>query len=360
MSEPSTERIAWVDIAKALAILLVVVYHVSIWFAAYVIPEGATGRGIGMWRELSRALIPVRIPLFFLVSGLLAQRALTRSWSSLWRTRFAAVLWPFALWTVLIAVPWSYRVNVSDPLQNASLAGSALAFAGAHFWYLPALVLFLVVAKILRRTPALTVVASVVASVVISTAFGAAIVAIGPVLGVNIDRWLTFGMWFMIGCFLQNLVRTVAGWHGILALAGLAVFVGLRWILFDVVSGSIVVYVAIVTVLSVVGVGSLLILSRVLGRNEHIARIGGYLSTRTLPIYVTHAFLLEVFAVIARYLDRRGHGIPNDSAFVNALFVPVVFLVVVFASLGLYELSRRLPVRWLYDPPAALTRRRRA
>lgn len=348
MREPAGDRIEWIDIAKAIAILLIVVYHTSLWFTAYVLPEAAvSSRSVAFWQTLSRALIPVRIPLFFLVSGILAQRAVRRPWRELTRTRFLSLLWPFAVWTVLIAVPWSYRVAYSDPLANVEMAGTALIFAGTHFWYLPALVVFIATAKLLANHPAIALGGS--AAAVVIAAFGMTWLTnlLGPVLGVNVYRWLTFAIWFMIGCFLRSLVQKVASSSIIVAIAGVGAFTALRWVLLQFGSN-----VAVATALTIVGMISMVILCRLLSRSRAARRLGRFLAGRTLAIYVGHAFVLEVIAVAVEYLRRRGIAAPAGDAVINGLFVPVAVATVVSVSLGMYALCRRLGLGWLYSPPA--------
>lgn len=257
-------RVAWIDIAKALAILLVVVFHISVWFSYSVVPAAAGGPAISFWREISNALIPVRIPLFFLVSGVLAHRAVTRTWAELARTRFAGLLWPFALWTVLIALPWSLRVDHADPSANFGIAGAAVVFAGAHFWYLPALVLFLALAKAVRPHPVIALLASVIVSVVIAPLLSPVYGLLGPVLGVNLERWLHFALWFLAGCFFPLVVRRAAEWNAMLVPVGIAGLIVGRWLLINVSS-----HPAVTLAIGAVGVVTLVIFSR------WVARWGG-------------------------------------------------------------------------------------
>lgn len=345
-------RVAWIDIAKALAILLVVVFHISVWFSYSVVPVAAGGSEISFWREISNALIPVRIPLFFLVSGVLAHRAVTRTWAELARTRFAGLLWPFALWTALIALPWSLRVDHADPSANFGTAGAAVVFAGAHFWYLPALVLFLALAKAVRPHPVIALLAAVIVSVVIAPLLSPVYGLLGPVLGVNLERWLHFALWFLAGCFFPLVVRRAAEWNAMLVPVGIAGLIAGRWLLINVSS-----HPAVTLAIGAVGVVTLVILSRWVARWGVVRRMGGYLARRTLPIYVVHAFALELLAVGLAFATRRGWGLPSENPLVNVFFVPAVFLAVVGASLGVDALARRWNARWLFEAPALLTRR---
>jgi uncharacterized membrane protein YcfT len=341
-------RVAWVDIAKTMAILLVVIYHVSTWFVWEVLPESAGSSGVRVWADLSAALIPVRIPLFFLVSGLLAVRAVERPWRLLVRTRFTSLLWPFALWTLLIALPWSSRTYPDDPLINAEGVASSLLLGGTHFWYLPALVIVTSVAKLVRRVSLVAIVAAATVNLWVTANLNQFVGVMGPYLGINLDRWLLCLLWFMVGCFLPAIARRISRLNALWALVGVATFIGIRGLL--VLDAA---YATVVAALTVTGMATLIVISGVLSRWAPMRRTGAFIAARTLPIYVTHAFLLELLAVGARLLRERGWT-PPHSGWVGALFVPLVFVVVVTASVGLHGLSRWGHFRWLFEPPARL------
>lgn len=224
-------RLAWVDIAKATAIVLIVVFHVSGWFIWYVAPEAAGSPAAAAWTSFSNALIPVRIPLFFFVSGLLARRAIERPWADLIRTRFADVLWPFFVWSALVALPWSARVSPEDRWSNVTTNLSAIALGGAHYWYLPALAFALAVAKLSRRVPWLSLTFFAVTSLLMTTHYAQMSALFGPYLGVNVARWLDFTVWFVVGCFLPRAAGWVSRLNVLWLVGGLTSFVGLRGLL---------------------------------------------------------------------------------------------------------------------------------
>ncbi|MET3466763.1 acyltransferase family protein [Microbacterium sp. BDGP8] len=339
----------WVDIAKALAILLIVVYHVTTWFAGYVAPWVFEHRSFIVWRELSRVLVPVRIPLFFLVSGLLAQRAITRPWGDLWRSRFATPLWVFAIWTCLIAAPWSFRAAPGDPAGHLPMVVQSLLLAGTHFWYLPALVVYIAVAKVAVGRPRWALGASALATFVVGPLLVGHLDVLGPVLGPNVERLFLFAVWFCLGCFAPSLVQRVSTLRYRWLIVAGAVF-AFAWTLVPL--GWLAQRVVVPTI-TIAGIVALVLISRILERAAVVRTWGRYLARRTLPIYVVHAFLLEVLALVMTRLPigaSPGLALPVGS-WTAALFVPVTFALVVAASLALDAVAPRIGARWLFTAP---------
>lgn len=112
-------------------------------------------------------------------------------------------------------------------------------------------------------------------------------------------------------------------------------------------------YTLTVAALSIVGIASLVIFSRFASRSSLVSQIGGALARRTLSIYVTHAFFLEILAVAVMYGQRRGWSLPSGTVF-GAVFIPVVTIAAVAVSLALYAFAAKFRLRWLYEPPAVL------
>src|SRR5699024_4536690 len=67
-----TRRVAWLDIARAMSIVLVVIYHVAVGGAGHVLLGGRETFIGKLWIHGNLALVPLRMPLFFMVSGVLA------------------------------------------------------------------------------------------------------------------------------------------------------------------------------------------------------------------------------------------------------------------------------------------------
>ena len=121
-------RIEWIDVAKAISILLVTLLHFS---------QLAYAANFDVWRlvQLNTYLAPIRMPLFFAASGAFAGTALTKPWGTLLRSRVGLYLWLFVLWTV---VRWLFcallLANPMNPTEGSARLRSRLGDVDAYDW----------------------------------------------------------------------------------------------------------------------------------------------------------------------------------------------------------------------------------
>ena len=82
MGATGQERVAWVDVAKAASILLVVLFHA--YDGEYRWLRWASPMPFASWWQIfNEGLKSARMPLFFLASGLLAGPSLGRAWAAI-------------------------------------------------------------------------------------------------------------------------------------------------------------------------------------------------------------------------------------------------------------------------------------
>lgn len=107
-------RVAWVDAAKGMSIVLVVALHVTMYLEA-------TGQAPALLIGANTALASMRMPLFFLASGFFAAGPLAASWRTLLHKRVAFFLYLYTLWTLIrfaffLAVPGVVDIyDTTDP-----------------------------------------------------------------------------------------------------------------------------------------------------------------------------------------------------------------------------------------------------
>lgn len=340
----SADRLAWVDIAKSAAIVLVVFYHVG--RVGLGVAPGTVGTATRPWLDLNMVLVPVRMPVFFLVSGLLAASAVSRPWPRVLRGKVLDLLWPYVLWTVVFGFVWVQASFPDDTGTWFAYNLRMLPFGGLAYWYLSLLIVFFVVAKALRRYPVPVLVGTLVLL--------AAAPAIGTWVGANGDqtstanvmRLATFAIWFFAGCYLPALVRRLAvagGRSGLVAaLAGYALLAYLYY--YDHAPGGIAYFLAPVGVLAFVWAAV------ALERFGRVRRLAGYLSRRTLAIYVLHPILVHASVWAARSSGADPLG-DLDNVLVDFLFVPAFAVLVTAVSVGLYDLAGRVGLGWLFRWP---------
>ncbi len=332
----TTQRLHWADTAKALAVVLVVVYHVSLTTLKNLAPGMAYDEQ--PWGILSTWLLPVRMPLFFLISGVLATGAVARPWPRVLRSRVLDHFWTFALWSVAISAlyAWAYA-----PQAFGAFAFQALSWTftfGGFYWYLPMLMLFFVTARLLRGVPVLLVGGAAVLYFLAPDLPRTVGHPIATDAMLSIIRYCQFLVWFAIGTFARPLVERWARMPALVALGAAVLYV----------PGAAITYGGgpdLTPILSFLGITAALGCSRGLSRLSAPRRLGRYLAERTLPIYLVHPLVLTLLLIVLPDMAPLG-------AAATTVIVPAAVVVLVALSCLTYDRTRDgLP--WLYATPGA-------
>ena len=133
-------RSRWVDAAKGLSIVLVVLFHATL--------VDGQPPDTGPWWVVNAVFATLRMPLFFLVSGLFAASALRRSWADLLRGRVLQLVYVYVLW---LTVRELYFAGLGRGLD---LSWQAYVLPDSDMWFLYVLAIFFVVARALRSVSA--------------------------------------------------------------------------------------------------------------------------------------------------------------------------------------------------------------
>ncbi|WP_253289887.1 pyridoxal-phosphate dependent enzyme [Verrucosispora sioxanthis] len=144
-------RLAWADVAKGGCILLVLLWHVIVkdylqidWRLDVPVP--------GAWGTLGELLLPMRMPLFFTISGLFAASAVQRPWRSVARPRVARFLYLYGAWLMIHTAVLALAPDFpTDRANDLGALVAQLTVTPSNLWYLYALALYFVLAKALRR-----------------------------------------------------------------------------------------------------------------------------------------------------------------------------------------------------------------
>lgn len=332
----TTARLAWVDAAKGLSILLVVAHHV-VWYLQ------RSGQAPGPVVVANEALASLRMPLFFLASGLFVAGPLAASWRTVLHKRVAFFLWLYVIWTIIRFTFFATVVPPEvDPDDSANPVEFALALLlpGPSMWFLYALAVFAVLAKLMRPLP---VWLQLGATGVLSALVGAEMVEFGDTRWTYMSRFLFF---FLAGCYARHLaerlaaatslLRVVLGSAVCVAAAGAAVVLGLR-----TVPG-----VALALQCLAVGFGVLFSAWVVRYRiGQPLVALG----RQTLPIYLTHMLWLALIMIGLRHV-----ALPTAAAYV----LPVVLVLVLTAlSLLTHRVLVAAGATWLFELPSRLAHR---
>ena len=335
-------RLGWADAAKGVCIALVVLHHLVTKHYDLALPgDGAVE---GFWVGLTEALKPVRMPLFFVISGMFAAGAVRRPWRSAARRRIATPYYLYAVWlgihaavfTVATALPMNRTRSLSELLGD-------LAIASTQLWYLYALALYFVLAKLLLRLDARWV--------LLAAAALSASTSLLPIEAANRESVLQHLVYFLAGVFFPDVPRRIAELRGRRVTAGLAAaFVGSGAIAFalDLPQSSTTLIAALT------GVPLAIRLVVAASRQAWFDGPAAALGRRTLPVYVMHIPVLSLLhAVVVPQLPTALFEGPT--LVVAAIYPLVGAAAVTGVCLVLHTVLSRSGLGFLFSLPAGRT-----
>ena len=337
---PGKPRAEWADLAKGLCIILVVLWHVIMkhylqidWHLPVPLP--------GAWGAFGEQLLPLRMPVFFTISGMFAASAVQRPWPVVRRSKIAKFYYLYAIWFVVHTAVLAF-VPDFDTLaaRNALDVLEELTITPTNLWYLIALALYFVIAKLTRRLPV---------AVVLGAAFLLSAVASAGLLASPGNR----------GQLYQNLFFFLAGLRLKPWVEKLAASATLRLVLFGAVG-----YLGVMAVLQLLGAkqwfgvwpvaSSLAVVLGVaiaaqLQRWRWLSARLAELGRQTLPIYVMHMPLLALLH-LALLRPFSALGTPGQLV-LAALLPPVLTALLIWICLRLHRGLKAVGATWLFDLP---------
>lgn len=338
-------RIPWVDTLKGVAIIMVVVQHLASRFDAELNPDGR-----GVWTVFSQFFIPLRMPLFFFLSGLVVAHAVTRGGPAL-RKRVLGPLYLYALWTTLFAarlVP-AEAVGLIEDLHLGDFLTSLLL--PTTFWYIYALAAYFTVCWVVARFG--PIVRATVGVLALGLSFATAFF---PEVGRDlvehpwslpqIPTMAANFVWFYAGVFGRDTWLRVAG-HPRPGLAAALVGAYAAAYLAAQATGAGTVLEPVLS-----GIG-LLALALVCERipTGRTTRLLSHIGRNTLPVYLLHVVFISVaFEVITRTPAAALYA--GNPGWLSLVSVPVFTALFIVGALLAGDLIRRSPLRFLLDPPA--------
>lgn len=344
-------RMAWPDVARGLCMVIVVLWHSSLWVTEEM------NKGVqGPWFRLGLFLTPLRMPLFFFISGFFATRAVRRPLAAT-KARTVGMYYLYAVWTALFVS----RLLLPQARGGHDLPGAdqflLALLLPTSFWYLWCLAFyFLLTHALLKLLGDRSVwlllplaVLSVLAPLVRQHTLGW---VEAPLDAVKASSVLANYLWFFGGVVLVPLwtrlmERARWAWCVIGALAYVAIF----WVALTMGAlGEISWHMLPLSVLSLATAGQVLALAPMDGR---VGRLLQRIGRDTLPIYIFHIFLLSVFGAGVT-LSGVMPTLRAHQAVANWVLPPVMMLVFVPLALAIAALLRSTPLGVLLKAPARL------
>jgi len=320
-------RIDWVDYAKGICIVMVVMMH------SVLGVEAAAGQ-TGFMHPLVAFAKPFRMPDFFLLSGLFLAVVIDRDWRTYLDRKVVHFAYFYVLW---VTIQFGFKAPSFAAETTWAHAGLMylLAFVEPFgtLWFIYLLPIFFVVTKLTRRTPPLLIFG-------IAAALEAAHISTGWTV---IDEFCSRFVYFYAGYLFADIVfawsdraRARPG----LALAGLA--------LWALVNGGLVEFgfsewPLISLALGLAGAGAIITIGTLLARMQWLNFLR-YCGEHSIVIYL--AFFLPMAA--SRTLLLKA-GFVHDIGSI-ALLVTVAGIV---GALAIWWISLRVGANFLFERPPA-------
>ncbi len=140
-------RVDWVDIAKGLCIILVVMLHATLGVEK-AMGETSTFSAIIDWAK------PFRMPDFFLISGLFLARRIDRPWRIYLDTKVLHFVYFYVLWVnIQLGLKAPHFIGELGLVGFAKMYFSSYIIPFSSLWFIYILAIYFVAAKLLANVP---------------------------------------------------------------------------------------------------------------------------------------------------------------------------------------------------------------
>lgn len=348
----------WPDVAKGVSIVGVVLLHVSL-----AVPEGMESA----YADANHVLDPLRMPLFFLISGFFSGKILRYTAWDLFARRLWFFLVPYVVWAVVEMGSYALLLYHWDgfPLPSFADLGLRVVTGDTMYWFLPALIAFTTIGWATRRLPAWAVM----------------LVSLGPVLllpWVEVVPIIVKAALFLPAYLAGLRFADAVARHGehclrprhlavsaVTYLLGLALWaatapamgalalrldpLGLPWAAGDI--GVVVSMVRQMLMLPLAVTGAVL-LAKVPG----VAAVLSWIGRNTLVIYLAHPLALTWLFLMPWQVNDLGIGLTSGVLWHTHTWIWICFLYSAVAAVVVHRLQKTPVVGWTLRPPPIHTR----
>ena len=338
-------RIEWMDLLKGTAIIVILGSHA----VELMQPITHDQWPQHAWSLVVTVLEPMRMTWFFMISGMLATAAVTKPWNKVrrrtWGMTYLYLLWSGIFFAVLyVYAPLPIGEELSWVVRNLLVAGNG-------YWYLYALVLYFVLARLTKSWP-IWILLSVA---VVLNLMKAPLLTVsrehltGYETGSMIVKVAISLVFFLIGLHFKEILTQItrfATWPRIAGLGLVLLIAGVVRFQHSWFWEQSYLPASLVFIVFGVMLGSKLVAFKL--PRDFGSRIG----TQTLPIFVLQfPFMLMLQQVF------KNDNIGWFNGWLFAVLFPIVFTVVMVEfSLWFHRITLNTPGRYLFEIPNWVTR----
>lgn len=339
-----SSRLQWLDVAKGGAILLVVLHHSILVSSDHDLTHDA-------FHSLDYYLKQMRMPLFFLASGITTSFVMSRSSRDYIATKLLPIAWIFLFWTIVLGVVLD-GVFEAAPWDEGGLfhyLAEAIVHPKYGMWFVLVLGILSAVALLLRNVPPGIV---FVGSLALTLANDLSLMpaSFGPFAKFMVHNLFDYAFFYFIGLYsTQVIVSAVSSPKRTLVTLAVAViaFVCLNML---VKFGSSHYFLMTQTARATAGAAIGLCLAVLISQWNAAGETLSWVGKRSLGIFVAHGLFLFP---LARYLGERMEGVEHA----GLITPPLITVAAVIGSLLLYLSLSRAGLTWLYILPSRVGHR---
>ncbi|WP_176256906.1 acyltransferase family protein [Derxia lacustris] len=323
----SSSRIDWIDHARGLCVLLIVVLHVILEMWKYALPPGPVGTAMRFAETL-------RLPGLFLVSGLLLGPVLGRPWRLYLDRKLVHFWYFFFLWFGLEYLLLGHWRNGPSGMAALAMFFSHAFNEPGPLWFILLLPLFYVLARLMSGASAPAVLIG-----------AAAINLADPQSGLLfIDATAERFIYFALGWLFAARIGELAQWfgrHRLATLAAIVVWAGINgWA--TVIAPRYVEMSPVHLALSLTGALVAVALAALTAQLRAFGWLA-YCGRRSIVVYLAHSLPVHFLLLGWSLTGLRLPAVPLALG---------VTLLAIGSAFALERLARPTPLRWLFQRPA--------
>ncbi len=322
-----TNRVDWVDYAKGICIVLVVMMHSTLGVEAAMGVAGKLGTFIA-WAQ------PFRMPDFFLISGLFLAKRIDGSWRNYLDTKVVHFIYFYVLWMTIQILFKGYGIYKAEGIEGLGQQ-YLLAFVEPFgtLWFIYLLPIMFVVTKLTRSIPPLLVFG-------IAAALEIAPIQTGSIL---VDEFASRFVYFFAGYWLAQRVFDFADDMASFGIAGLVAALAIWGILHtQVFRLGYANTPGIAMVLGFLGTAAVVTAGVLLTRFKWGAALR-FLGENSIVVYLSFfVFMAATRTVLIKFAPQLGSDVISLATTLAGVIGPVV----------LFFATRKTPLKYLFKRPS--------